>query len=840
MNAHLFLWLGRFLLVALGIYAAGRLGLATANPETNISLIWIPPGIALAVLYRWGLSFLPAIGLGIFFIELPVVSSKGLSAGMAVTGTLGPFLSCTILKRVPFHPEFSFRKAVLWFVMASLLGMFTTAVWGGFWLWLGGIIPLDGVAAAAAYWWAGDLVGLFLAGPFFLALFPKSLGILFNRPKEITGFWLVFALSIIGVTWFTTSDAGLFLTYVLVIWATLRYGILGGSLVVFLTAISIALATANGRGPFDYHTDDLISLWAYLLTLSVIVLMITAIQAVGVRANEALTENLKKSKLLVEELQTTQTIAKSALRETDSLWSILEKNALVSITNAKGEILRVNQLFCQTTGYSEAELLGKNHRILASGRHPPSFWTSMWRAIQSGKSWRNQVCNRAKDGSHYWVDITVSAFPGTQDQIEKVVSIGNDITLQKHNEAELIEARKVADTANQAKSEFLANMSHEIRTPLTAILGHAEMLCHQPEIIQSADKREQTLQAIQKAGEHLTTIINDILDLSKIEANKMVLERAEASLPGALLEVEAMIRPRAQKKGLELKTQLTTPIPSKILTAPTRLRQILINLLGNAAKFTESGQVTMTAGVDKRRDGPLLVIDFLDTGPGMAPEQTKRLFLKFSQGDSTVTREHGGTGLGLAISQRLAQMMGGDLVLVESIPGKGSHFRLTLPLVTAETFEWIDSLQTYREDSKILAPLEPKPEPVPLQGRILLAEDSKEIQAVIKYYLKSSGAEVVTVENGEMALEAIQNAVRANQPFDLLLTDMQMPVMDGYALVKTLRARGFRIPIIALTAHSMAEDRQACLDTGCDAYLSKPVDRQLLRKTCLEFLGPKP
>jgi len=834
------LWLGRFLLVLLGIYGAGRLGLATAYTDTKISLIWIPPGMAIGVLYHWGASYLLAIFLGIFLLEIPVVGSLLLSASMAFSSTLAPYLVALALKRLPFQPDFAFRRDVLWFVLVSMVGMVVTALGGVTWLWLADVIPAEAMVSAGTTWWAGDTVGVLLSAPLFLALSQKNLKRLLGRQQEVVAFGLIFSASIIGVSWFTQGTAGLFAIYVLVIWSTLRYGILGSSLVVFLTGVSAALATANGRGPFYSPTQELISLWVYLFTLSVISLMVTAIQAVGVRANLAFSESLDNYKKLVQDLEVARDVAETALKETDSLWSTLEKNALVSITDERGRIVRVNRLFCQTSGYTTEELVGQDHGILSSGTHSPSFWTHMWQTLEARKSWRNQICNRAKGGTLYWVDTTITPFVDAQDQVEKYVAIANDITLQKCNEQELIEARKLADTANQAKSEFLANMSHEIRTPLTAILGHSDMLCNHPEINESPERRQQAVQAIHTAGEHLTTIINDILDLSKIEANKMVIDQVETSLPEGLLEVVNMIRPRAEGKGLKLLIELKTEIPSRVIIDPTRLRQILINLLGNAVKFTESGSVTMTTEVDSSSDQSRLFIDFLDTGKGIASDKIPQLFHKFSQGDSTVTREHGGTGLGLAISQRLAQMMGGDLILIESTLGKGSHFRLELPLVLASDSVNVNCLQTVEEDSRMLAALKPKPKAIPLSGRILLAEDSPEIQAVIRFYLKSAGAQVTIVENGAQALEAFEMAASEALPFDLLLTDMQMPVMDGYALVRNLRAKGITIPIIALTAHSMAEDKKTCLDTGCNGYLSKPVDRNLLLKTCKEFLEATP
>jgi signal transduction histidine kinase/ActR/RegA family two-component response regulator len=395
-------------------------------------------------------------------------------------------------------------------------------------------------------------------------------------------------------------------------------------------------------------------------------------------------------------------------------------------------------------------------------------------------------------------------------------------------------ARDAAEAANRTKSAFLANMSHEIRTPLTAILGFTDLLREDGNLAAAPERRVQAIDTIRNAGQHLLTVINDILDLSKIEADKMTVERIETPLVGVLHEVESLMRSRAAGKGLSLCFEFSTPVPEFIISDPTRLRQILLNLAGNAVKFTEVGGVTIIAGAGEVDGAARLVIDVDDTGPGMTGEQAARLFQAFGQADETMTRKFGGTGLGLTICRRLASLMGGEVKLVRTEPNKGSCFRLVLPLEAAPGAAMIERCEA------VAAPKLFEQEPVAvelLRGKVLLAEDGPDNQRLIVFHLRKAGATVEVADNGQIALEMLEKAQAEGTPFDLLLTDVQMPQMDGYTLARTLRQRGSTLPIVALTAHAMAEDRKACLDAGCDDYASKPIDRARLIATCAEWIN---
>jgi len=401
----------------------------------------------------------------------------------------------------------------------------------------------------------------------------------------------------------------------------------------------------------------------------------------------------------------------------------------------------------------------------------------------------------------------------------------------------LDEARRFAEVASQSKSEFLANMSHEIRTPMTAILGFSETLLD-PEL--SEVERLEAVTTIRRNGQYLLQIINDILDLSKIEAGKLGIEKQACVLPGIIAEVGSLMRVRTDAKGLSFDVQYAGAVPETIHTDPVRLRQILINLVGNAIKFTERGGVRLvTRFVHDDPKLPRIEFDVVDTGIGMTPEQVTRLFQPFGQADSSTTRRFGGTGLGLHISRRLTDLLGGEIKVVDSKPGCGTCFRVSLDTGSLDGVKMItDPLTATVLDSEDAAGSSPHGAAQAeacgssrLDCRILLAEDGPDNQRLISFMLKKSGADVTVAENGQVAVDKVLSAREADRPFDVVLMDMQMPVLDGYGATSLLRHKGYTGPIIALTAHAMAGDSDKCLKAGCDDYATKPINRAKLIRT---------
>ncbi len=399
-------------------------------------------------------------------------------------------------------------------------------------------------------------------------------------------------------------------------------------------------------------------------------------------------------------------------------------------------------------------------------------------------------------------------------------------------------SNQLAESATRAKSEFLANMSHEIRTPMTAILGFSELLLSELGVEQAPPERIEAIRTIQRNGSYLLELINDILDLSKIEAGRLNVERVACAPVQVLGDVVSLMRVRANAKKLPLTLEYIGRFPETIHSDPVRLRQVLINLIGNAIKFTETGEVRVVARLVQRLGKPaLLQVDVVDTGIGLTPEQLSRLFQPFSQADSSTTRKFGGTGLGLTISKRLAEMLGGGITL-SSTPGKGSTFSVTVEAGDLEGVRLLESplegalrTSTVAANNTALA--------LRLDARILLAEDGPDNQRLIAFVLKNAGAEVTVVENGQIACDEALAAREAGHPFDIILMDMQMPVMDGYEATRKLRVAGYAEPIIAMTAHAMEGDSAKCRAAGCDAYLTKPIDRARFLHALARFLPPR-
>ena len=417
------------------------------------------------------------------------------------------------------------------------------------------------------------------------------------------------------------------------------------------------------------------------------------------------------------------------------------------------------------------------------------------------------------------------------DDLERMVE---ERTSELLNLTESLKQAKVAaESANRAKSEFLANMSHEIRTPLTSILGYAELMFEECTIPTTRER----LEVIRRNGEHLMNVINDILDLSKIEADRFVTEQISTSPIDLIADVLAVNRRAADVKGLTLKAVQQGALPERIQTDPTRLRQILVNLISNAVKFTERGSVRLAFQLlESPVEPPKLMFEVTDTGIGLDQEQIGKLFRPFVQADNSTTRKFAGTGLGLAISKRLAKMLGGDIT-VRSQPGSGSTFSVTIATGS------IEGVPMIAQSVKILAPRTSAAYPagtsssgLRLEGRLLLAEDGPDNQLLISTLIRKYGVDVVIVGNGREAMDTALQASSRKEPFDLILMDMQMPEMDGYQATDALRRVGYAGPIVALTAHAMSEDREKCLTAGCSDYLSKPVSRDDLRRVLCQYL----
>lgn len=520
--------------------------------------------------------------------------------------------------------------------------------------------------------------------------------------------------------------------------------------------------------------------------------------------------------------------AERALRRSEArLRSVI--NAAVDgiiIISEDGIIQSSNPACERLFGYSTSELRGRNVNILMPAPYKSEHDGYLHNYITTGKQKiigiGREVVGRRKDGSTFPMYLSVSEAQLGNSRI--FTGIIHDISAQKETEQELQKAIRTAEKATRAKSEFLANMSHEIRTPLSAIIGFAELL-QKPGM--SDDERRNAIETVRRNGEHLLTIVNDILDLSKIEAGELHIDRTAVSLVELLADVGSLLRPRALEKGIAFEIECDEATPQIIESDPTRLRQILINLLGNAIKFTDVGSVRLQVHLERivpvngEEAADQLIFEVIDTGIGMSPEAMEKIFAAFTQADETATRQYGGAGLGLTISQQLARALGGDIT-VKSQPMHGSVFRLELPAVSCEESAW----------QPTPSQAESEPQTADLTGkRLLIAEDHDANRDLLAFILRQVGAEVATVTNGQAAVETALKSLEVNRPFDAILMDIQMPVMDGYSSTKRLRKKGYKGPIIALTARAMRQDHLKCLESGCDAYLSKPLDTNRLLET---------
>lgn len=392
---------------------------------------------------------------------------------------------------------------------------------------------------------------------------------------------------------------------------------------------------------------------------------------------------------------------------------------------------------------------------------------------------------------------------------------------------ELVEARRAAEKANASKSQFLANMSHEMRTPLTSILGFADSLQYDA---LSDDERRHAILTIARTGKHLLDIINDVLDLSKIESDRLDIELLPTSLAALLAQVESVSGSIARDKGLQFTIDCHYPVPRQIVTDPTRTLQVLFNLCSNAIKFTDQGEVRITVSADPAQE--ILSFAVTDSGIGMTPAQQQKLFQRFTQADTSTTRRFGGTGLGLCISRQLAEMMGGTIT-VTSEPGAGSCFTASIATGPLAADNVIHSYTEFAElrDTEAQRRHKKRPDQT-LTGRILVAEDTPTIRELIALIFRPTGIAVTFVENGQLAVE---QALAGE--FDMILTDIQMPVMGGLEATQLLRATGFSRPIVALSANAQQKSVDECLRAGCDAFLEKPINRDKLFEVVARYLG---
>jgi two-component system, sensor histidine kinase and response regulator len=518
--------------------------------------------------------------------------------------------------------------------------------------------------------------------------------------------------------------------------------------------------------------------------------------------NEMLQEIQDRDRIVLEQQQLLLDEKNSRIRK---LTAAVEQSAnSIIITTPQGDIEYVNPHFCATTGYTLEEVIGQNPRILNADTDSPDKFRELWESVLNGRQWSGEFLNRKKNGDLFWEQATVSPVHNDQGEIGSLIAIKVDITERKRAEAEMRQAKEQAESANRAKSEFLANMSHEIRTPMNGVVGISDLLADTP----LNDEQQLFIDAIRSSADHLMGIINNILDFSKIEADKMELDKAPFLLRPFMGTTLRALFSKAAEKGLELTLHVDADVPDPVEGDPGRLRQIVLNLLNNAVKFSTAGEIQVKVGLESRTDSALHIrFSVRDQGIGIPEDKLPRIFESFTQADASTSKTYGGTGLGLTISRRLAELMGGR-IWVESTPGIGSTFCFTVTLLERE--------QDQPAEARLLS----------FTGmNAMVVDDNQTNRLYLGNLLAGLGFIVTEADRAEVALAHLISARDEDRLPSVLLVDLCMPGGDGWSVMESLKSQGGFDDVrrILMPSAGARGDAVRCRELGVDGYLVKPV-----------------
>ncbi|QOV89659.1 ATP-binding protein [Humisphaera borealis] len=809
------------LIVGLGYYGIARISLLFVSASKGFAVIWPANGLVLASL------LLVPRRVGLFFV-LGAATSNTLASMASRDVPIALLFTFANMFEVVFAAAMTalmLRRRIRFTAIREVVAFSTACLMAGM---LSGLIGA-GIAVnlgAHSFWeawelWATvDALGLMVVTPFLVTMCtvrPCWPGLL--KLLEAVACLLSYAVVLNFAYGYKDPHRALLLYFPhatvlpFLIWGCVRFDPrMAATLVVVMTLVS-ASNTVDGRGPMiraGYGIEEsIVTLQMSTMLWSLCALTLAAVTADRKTAADALAESGQRAR----------SAERSAIESHQRLQAVFDNSdAVIFMKDLAGRYVEVNREFERVTRLLRKDIVGRTDHELFPKAIADDFLDRDREVIRTRLPVRFD--------SNWYIDgitrtYASSKFPliDADDKVWAVCGMVTDITGRIQQELELRCAKEQAELANRAKSEFLANISHEIRTPLTSIFGYADLLLA-PDL--SPEERVDHIQTIRRNGEHLLAILNDVLDMSKIEAGRMTVEKMPTSLPETVARVMSLMRHRALAKSLELEVVCRRPVPVVIESDPMRLRQLLLNIVGNAIKFTETGGVRVAFWTeDAVPDAPgeaAIVIEISDSGIGMSPAQVAALGEAFRQADPSHARRFGGSGLGMSICYRLVALMGGTIRCTSEL-NRGTHFTIRLP---AGDLTGVPRIGEFRDvDPEVARPV---PETLPIRaGRVLLAEDSPDTQRLLKLYLDKAGVQTEVAENGRIAVARALEAWREGRPYDLILMDMQMPEMDGASAVSVLRSNGYAGRIVAVTANAMDNERRQYMAVGCDDFLAKPV-----------------
>lgn len=798
--------------VTLGYIVLAKIGLTFATTHGSVTLIWLAGGFALATVLTQGTKYLPVVFLGAFVAgllqPLPMTACLGIALGNTLETALGYWLLTHTHKAdLAISSGQDYGKILLW---GATLPALCSALAGPLSLWLSGVVPVTELASIMLKWWMGDFLGIACITPIYLLLRQK-ISEWEAQPEwwETPAIWVISFLAgqAMFLHWWTDilPDLVPIPAWVLpgLIWASMSTSRKNIALLQTMLITQGVSGEYLGVGFFgqDMTHSGLLNFWLFLSIITI----------GGMRV--AIVSNEKRHALW-------------QLSMTAKVFEV--SNDGILILDKNNRIQTVNRAFTTITGYSSAEVQGRDPSILSSGRHPPEFYADMWRSINATGEWSGEIWNRHKNKEMYLEFLSIHTVKNDKGRVINRIGSFRDITQQRQAEEALRKAKTDAEQANRAKSEFLAVMSHEIRTPMNAVLGFADIALF--EVKKGAVK--DYLQHIKNSGAQLLSLINNILNFSKIEAGHVELEQVPFSIEALMAHVISTTGVSLHGRNVRIIQELDGRIPAMLTGDPVRLIEIMTNLMSNAIKFTEHGEVKLSithAGVAP--SGLFLRIAISDSGIGMSQDQLEKLFQPFTQADASITRKYGGTGLGLSITKNLVEIMSGSIE-VTSILGEGSCFTVVLPLhlCVCEECE-TDRFMT----TSIISPTSPRFKREYKGMHALVVEDNELNQLVAQRILEKMGFEVSIAENGK---EAIANVIHKHKKYDLIFMDMHMPEIDGIEATRTIRQvlDKNKLPIIAMTANVYEEHISTCLDAGMNSFITKPIQPEKLHQALADTL----